>query len=83
MMNYNQLVHIPYELRITNYPRSFQFYDFIIAYLNNNVSEELHEIFDSEVRFRYLFRLQESRVGKVFNMIGWDPKRFFEVTRGI
>jgi hypothetical protein len=53
MINSNCMIHIPHELRITSYPRSFQFYDFVLAHLRNNVSDELNEVFDSEMRFRY------------------------------
>ena len=64
-INSNQLVDIPHELRITVYPRSFQFYDFIIGHMKRNISDQLHDIFNSELKYRFEFTQRETISSKI------------------
>ena len=83
MINCNQMIHIPVELRITSYPSSYHFYDFILAHLIKNVSEDLNSIFDSEMQFRYQFDQRETVISKVFDYFGMDNQKYLTVARAV
>ena len=42
-INQGMQVSIPADLRMGNYPKSFQFYDFIINYIKKEVSSEFND----------------------------------------
>ena len=68
-------VIIPSELSIDQFPLSYWYYDFILNYLQESISDEIKENIMFQTDFQFKFKKEENIVEKFYKFVGWtDPE---------